>query len=280
MRPDTATGLGICALFRDEAPYLAEWIDFHLGVGVERFFLYDNNSADDPMAVLAPYVEAGVVSVTPWPHDAAQRAAYDHALAACRDEVRWLAFIDIDEFLFSTVDQHLPNLLRPFADAPAVVANWVSFGSGGHVARPPGGVLESYTRRGDLDAVVPYAHLRLPSGEYRPINAHVKSIVDPRRTLSSLSPHHFQYVAGELAVDEAGRPVAGPWSDRVSVETLRVNHYWSKSQEECRAKFARGRATMPTKRGWQQFLMRDAVANDFDDFAVLDRLPAAKSLAA
>ena len=144
--------------------------------------------------MLAPYVEAGVVSVThEWPNRYAATArrlrtsAPFAAYLSC-DAVRWLAFIDIDEFLFSPVDQHLPNLLRPFADAPAVVVNWVSFGSGGHIARPAGGVLKNYTRRGDLDAVVPYAHLRLPSGEYRPINAHVKSIVDPRRTLSCASP--------------------------------------------------------------------------------------------
>jgi len=45
--------LSICAIFKDEAPYLPEWIEFHRLVGVERFFLYDNGSGDagDPYAV-------------------------------------------------------------------------------------------------------------------------------------------------------------------------------------------------------------------------------------
>lgn len=34
--------LPICAIFKEEAPYLPEWIEFHRLMGVERFFLYDN----------------------------------------------------------------------------------------------------------------------------------------------------------------------------------------------------------------------------------------------
>lgn len=30
--------LAVCAIFRDEAPYLAEWIEFHRLVGVEHFY--------------------------------------------------------------------------------------------------------------------------------------------------------------------------------------------------------------------------------------------------
>ena len=43
--------------------YLAEWIEFHRLIGVERFFLYDNGSADDHEQVLAPYVDEGIVVV-------------------------------------------------------------------------------------------------------------------------------------------------------------------------------------------------------------------------
>ena len=36
-----STYLSICAIYRDEAPYLVEWIEFHRLVGVEHFYLYD-----------------------------------------------------------------------------------------------------------------------------------------------------------------------------------------------------------------------------------------------
>ena len=34
--------LGVCAIFRDEARFLDEWISFHAGVGATHFYLYNN----------------------------------------------------------------------------------------------------------------------------------------------------------------------------------------------------------------------------------------------
>jgi hypothetical protein len=53
--------LSICAIFKDEAPYLPERIEFHRLVGVERFFLYDNLRVDGGREVLEPWVRARVV---------------------------------------------------------------------------------------------------------------------------------------------------------------------------------------------------------------------------
>ena len=38
------TYLAASTIYRDDAEYLPEWIEFHRLVGVERFFLYDNGS--------------------------------------------------------------------------------------------------------------------------------------------------------------------------------------------------------------------------------------------
>ena len=59
--------LAIGMIYRNEAPYLAEWLEFHRLVGVERFYLYDNESEDDHLEVLAPYIEEGIVEVHEWP---------------------------------------------------------------------------------------------------------------------------------------------------------------------------------------------------------------------
>ena len=34
----------ICAIFKNEAPYLREWIEFNRVVGIEHFYLFNNNS--------------------------------------------------------------------------------------------------------------------------------------------------------------------------------------------------------------------------------------------
>src|SRR5690242_4063175 len=65
--PNPKAYLAVCGIFKDEAPYLAEWIAFHQAVGVDPFFLYDNASTDEWRRVLAPALARGDVEVIPWP---------------------------------------------------------------------------------------------------------------------------------------------------------------------------------------------------------------------
>lgn len=46
--------LSICAIMKDEGPYLVEWLEFHKLVGVEKFYLYDNSSNDNSMIFCTP----------------------------------------------------------------------------------------------------------------------------------------------------------------------------------------------------------------------------------
>ena len=59
--------LSIGAIFQNEAPYLKEWIEFHKLVGVEHFYLFNNCSTDDYLAILQPYIESGEVDLFQWP---------------------------------------------------------------------------------------------------------------------------------------------------------------------------------------------------------------------
>jgi hypothetical protein len=217
--------LAVCSIYRDHAQYLREWIEFHRLVGVERFFLYDNESTDFHHEVLAPYVDRDVI-VHPWPSPAsveagapwAPRAAFDDCLARHRHDSRWIAFIDIDEFLFSPTGRSLPDVLAGFEAWPGVCVNQVNFGPSGHRRMPSGLVIESYVYRKSY-----------PPGSQEA----VKSIVDPTRTVKCLNAHRFLHEGG-VAVDENGRPVDGRAPNRspVSVSLLRVNHYITKSEEE------------------------------------------------
>ena len=222
--------LSICAVYRDEAPYLREWVAFHRVVGVERFFLYNNNSTDDHRAALAPYIDEGVVVPHDWPDWPAQMQTYDDCLKRYRDESRWIAFIDLDEFLFSPTGRPVPEILTGFEQWPGVGVNWAVYGSSGHKTKPEGLVIENYVRRSDNDD----------------LNRHIKSIADPRRVRAFCSPHFFMY-NGEpgVAVDETGQLVGDPrpsMSKGLSYSLLRVNHYMTKSDEEHHAKIARGPA--------------------------------------
>src|SRR5262249_4803573 len=112
--------LAVCAIFREEAPFLDEWIAFHTGVGVSRFYLYNNFSTDNFRAVLGPWIACGMVSLTDWPVPVGQLSAYGHCVRYARAECRWLAFLDIDEFLFSPRVLDIRGILACYADLPAI----------------------------------------------------------------------------------------------------------------------------------------------------------------
>jgi hypothetical protein len=55
-------------IFKNEAGYLKEWLDFHRLVGIEKFFLYNNNSEDKYEPVLAPHIADGIVTLHDFPN--------------------------------------------------------------------------------------------------------------------------------------------------------------------------------------------------------------------
>jgi hypothetical protein len=214
-------GLAVCAIFRDEAAYLAEWVTFHRIQGVERFYLYDNRSGDEWRSALEPEIDAGIVEVEHWPWVPGQRGAYEDCLRRRRDEARWIAFIDVDEFLFSPTGEPLPEILRRFDMHPGVVVNWRMYGTSGFDQAPDGLVTENYVMRAADD-----------------LHAHrfVKSIVNPRSALGCQTAHYFELDG--VPVGEDGQPVPSPIREPTA-ELLRINHYYSKSQEEFSRKTAR-----------------------------------------
>ncbi|MGE5280915.1 MAG: ATP-binding cassette domain-containing protein [Chloroflexota bacterium] len=219
--------LAICAIFLDEAPYLAEWVTFHRLQGVERFYLYDHLSSDDWRSALAPEIEAGIVEVSHWPEG--QLQAYDDCLARHGDEVRWIAAIDVDEFLFSPTGRPLPEVLRRFDTHPAVAVNRRFFGTNGHVHPVDGLVTESYPMRArdDDDS-----------------NVLIKSIVYPKMTLGARSSHTFRLRGNPVGED--GLPVPTATREPPTADLLRINHYYAKSEEEFRKKSATPRADFGT----------------------------------
>src|SRR5215204_456630 len=55
--------IAIATMFQNEAPYLKEWIEYHRLVGVKHFYLWNNQSEDDYLSVLQPYIDKGIVEL-------------------------------------------------------------------------------------------------------------------------------------------------------------------------------------------------------------------------
>lgn len=88
-----------CTLVWNGAKFLKEWVMYHRHAGVQRFFLYDNNSDDDIEFVLES-LQLYNVSRHPWPWFKTQEASFSHCAIRAARECMWVAFIDLDEFIF------------------------------------------------------------------------------------------------------------------------------------------------------------------------------------
>lgn len=214
------SGLAVVAIVRNEASYLAEWLEFHLMVGAVHIYLYDNGSTDASPEVTRAYCEAGAVTVVNWPSlsgKSPQLSAYADAITRFGASWRWMAFIDVDEFLYPAEGDTLTAVLDSrYRDLTALEVNWRNFGSSGHVRRPPGLVTAAYTMRGAG-----------PRCETRKV-ANVKSIVDPAAVKGIESAHRFQLARGEqlrLPLEQ---------------EAIRLNHYFTRSREEFEIKMGIG----------------------------------------
>jgi len=246
--------LSAMTVFKNEAPYLEEWLAFCVLEGFEHILLYDNGSTDNPGALLQPWIDAGIVELFDWPlhwKSGAQTKAFLDALNRLRGRTRWAAFIDIDEYLFSPTGRRVSEVLKDYEDHAGVIVNWQCYGTSGHKTRPGGLTIESYTGRARTN----WAR-----------NRRVKTIVDPSLAIEPQSAHLFKVQPGHALVTEDFKPIEvvrhangrrrlrhlaswvpylpfDPYSKtepsvrQVSVSKLRINHYVTRSEEEMPLKY-------------------------------------------
>ena len=128
--------VAVCAIFKNEAPYLKEWIEFNHIVGVDHFFLYNNNSEDDYEEIVEPYVKKGLVTLAQWPKNQAQMECYNDCILKYSKRTQWLGFIDIDEFIVPIEKNSIYEILQPFEkNRGAVKLYWKMFGTSGLLER-------------------------------------------------------------------------------------------------------------------------------------------------
>lgn len=128
--------VSVCSIFKNEAPYLKEWIEFNHIVGVDHFYLYNNNSDDDYISVLEPYINSGLVTLYQWPKNQAQMECYNDCIMKHKKDTKWLGFIDIDEFIVPIEMNSIYEFLLPFENKyGAVKIYWKMFGTSGLIER-------------------------------------------------------------------------------------------------------------------------------------------------
>ncbi|MDX6805622.1 glycosyltransferase family 92 protein [Terrihabitans rhizophilus] len=255
-------GVAVAAVVKNEASYIGEWLHYHRAVGINQFIIYDDGSTDGTSEVIRQTAPPESFQIIPWAGrliDAptgnilnSQAIAFAHAILNFGSAYRWMAFIDVDEFLLPKSARTVEDALGAAGGFPVVSLPWHMFGPGTHVERPSGPVLRNYTTR----AADPLSSKKNVSN--------FKCIVDPC-AVSKVSIHHFESTQhGECTANDAGikAPTRKARKDKsfYSSANLQLNHYYTKSREELEAKLARGPAS-PASRPRYEARVRSAVAS-------------------
>lgn len=297
LKKDRANKLSVGAIFRDEAAYLDEWLVFHTFIGVDKFYLYNHRSSDNYMEVLKPWIASGRVELRQAVEQEGKNSqilTYMHCLRSSRFSTKWLAFIDLDEFLWSPSKERISDLLEENPRAAGLAIRWVLFGSNGHEKRPSRGQIESFTKCLPIGAVSKNYELAklaaektgtksASSGQY----FQGKSIINPRRVLT-LKAHLPQVYIGRI-VTESGlrlprlrqklRSVRLEFWSKNTAERIRINHYWSRSVQELKEKVEKrvspdsvlGSSNRPKLEvALVDFLNREKDLNMVEDFSLLE----------
>lgn len=217
LRPEKKHELCICTMVRNQGRFLREWVMYHAEMGVQRWFIYDNNSDDDIDAVIESLSNAKYdVSRYVWPWIKTQEAGFAHCALRARDSCQWVGFIDVDEYFHLPSGLFLLDVLRnqsKYSNVAELRVSCHSFGPSGLKHVPPQGVMVGYTCR----LAAPERH---------------KSIVRPEALNSSLINvvHHFHVRDGYEYVNmDRGEMV--------------INHYKYQVWEVFKEKFYRRVAT-------------------------------------
>lgn len=233
----------LCLITRDENEYLEEWLRWHIGQGVEHFYIYDHGSKQPVREQVDGLGEeiAGKVTVIDWSgsHRDAQPDAYNDCLARFRGESRWIGFIDTDEQIEVKTGQTLPQFLKGYEEYAGVLAVWVTYGACGQVKKLPGLLRERFTR---------------PDHCCEWNDCAGKVIVQPVY-MERMVIHNGKTKVGFVVVDEHGNEVYdySMTSCHPSTDYICVNHYYTKSYEEWLNKLRRGTAHSTFQRKYSEF---------------------------
>ena len=237
MRHSKPHELMVLAMFKNESHALAEWVEHYLAEGATSIQLINNNSSDDFLTPLQPFIEQGVVELHHDQRQHAQRQIYNEHLSRLRPQCEWLLVCDLDEFAYARdrntrLVDHLATR-KPWVSC--IHLPWKMFGSSGQI-KQPNSIVQGFCQRADADqthpcmpepGLIPGKTIARAS-RIRSLDVHSCNLSWGTRILSN----------GAKAKNSGFQPIS---EASLQAEPLHLNHYAIQSEELFRSiKMTRG----------------------------------------
>jgi len=220
--------IAVCAVVRDEDRYINDWIDYHVLLGFNTIHIFDNSKNGSAKIAYLPQQYGASVKVNHAPGEGIQLKIYnlfvEHTARVSADPM-WVAFIDVDEYIVLRKHTNIQSFLAEVAlTGGAVALNRIQFGSNGHLVYDNAPVLSRFITRKALAEKVMKSIVYIPDVVEVRLNESVL-----RDGVYTVNPHGNR-VKPNYRVSNSSTSIAC------------INHYYTKSLEEYKAKRLRGHA--------------------------------------
>lgn len=222
---DKSNTICLVAIIRDEERFLDEWLIYHRLLGIDHFFLYD----DDESSPLSKFLSChrNYISVIAWQEMQADKTrhlnqikAYNHAFNKFIKGFEWVVFLDADEFIVLKQHTTIKEFLKDFEQANSISLNWHIFGHNGFYEDPKRLIITSLNRR-----------MFLPTNEVKTITR-VKAI-------SEITSAHYCSLKNGHRVDANNRIYSEELYEG-KTEIANINHYQCRSFKRWMKRVERG----------------------------------------
>lgn len=215
--------VALCAIAKCENLYINEWAEYHLNLGFDHIYVYDNNEIDGEK--ISDVLSDDRITVLNYRgrHQSScetQVKAYNECYNGYGRTHDWIMFIDIDEFLtlekFGNIKDFLSQ--RCFADAKAVRFHWKCYSDSGKLKYEEGSVISRFTELCE-------------NGE---VNKYYKQIYRTKLPkFRMMNVHYCDFIGGIYYPDgSSARYIMQTTDQNVNYVCGYIRHYVTKSLEE------------------------------------------------
>ena len=233
----------VCIASREEL-YLRDWIEYHHNIGFTTIAVCDNSNTPSMIAQKIcseyDYVEYHNYREK----TACQMQCYEEMYKHYHQRYRWIAFIDVDEYIHLFNHKTIQEFVHQdkFNDANMIYLHWRCFGDNDQVRFEKKPVYERFTKPVNMYWLV---------NEF-PINSHIKAIVKTEgEYITFPTPHNPRFIGNHPTriYNSAGKHIEKPQArlDDICWDDACINHYCTLTIDEyLQRRLNRKRATTGT----------------------------------
>lgn len=230
--------VAICTIIKDEHQYLKEWINYHLSIGINEIFLYEDYNSKSHECITNNYKQVHLISFEQIENEITynvnnkQIKVYDYFMKKMKNKIDWIAFIDVDEFIMFENGYDLQKLLNEYKYNNGVFLFYKIYNANGIIDNPHSPLLTTYTKESNY---INYNQ-----------RGYFKSLINNKKNNTFISPHEISCGRTTNNMDNPKFP---------SFKKAWINHYFTRSWEEWCDRFLKRGDICPGNRKFEEFFL-------------------------